>query len=363
MTLPKLYKTTKTNAIQYCLISVIKDVFQVEFGQLDTPNPQFQHTTCLPKNVGRANVTTAEQQAEKEAKAYWDKKVKSGYSTDKTAPTTVLLPRKVGKWTPNRFKPGMYSTPKLNGINLICRLIDGKPKFFSRGGDPRPDLPHMTTELLEAFAFLNSKELNGEAYHHGSHLQDIQSAVTKTNELSPKLEFAIFDIADSTDKYSLRNLSLEKLEYALAPDFLYVTTLTGVVCNTIEEIDIHYYQCLEANLEGTVIYSPDNIYVHNQRASDIWKYKPTLDAEYKVIAYETSKHNTPVWILETPTGLTFKANPKGDRIIQQGILAKADDYIGLWATIEYETLSKDGKPLKPIFINFRDCTEDGKPLV
>ena len=33
--LPQLYKTTKTGAIQTCIISHLNETFTVEFGQLD----------------------------------------------------------------------------------------------------------------------------------------------------------------------------------------------------------------------------------------------------------------------------------------------------------------------------------------
>jgi len=361
MVQPTLYKTTKTGAIQVCKISTVKDVIEVEFGQLDG-KMQFKHTVCVPKNVGRSNETTGVEQAEIEALAKWTKKKKEGYSEDITAPTVVQLPRKVGKWEPKRFKAGQFSTPKLNGINIIFRLDEADNlTLWSRGGDPRPPIPHLTKQVIDVMDWMSTKEINVELYKHGEHLQDIQSAVTKTNELSPMLEAAIFDICDMGDApYSERNTLMRNAEV----HFNYLTGvsfLTGVECNTIEEVEAEYISCLVANLEGTVIYSPDNIYVHNQRASDIWKYKPTLDAEFEVTNYEIDKNKCPVWVLRTAGGLTFKAKPKGEREPLQKMAQEAHLYTGKWATVEFEMLSKEGKPLKPVFLNFRDCHPDGTP--
>lgn len=63
-------------------------------------------------------------------------------------------------------------------------------------------------------------------YVHGEHLQDIQSAVKKPNELSKRLMFCIFDIADSTEIYKVRrNLLLKGLHdrYSINPTIWYNT--------------------------------------------------------------------------------------------------------------------------------------------
>jgi len=354
MILPTLYKTTKTGKVQVCKISTVKDIIETEYGQLNG-KMQFEHTPCEPKNVGRSNETTGIEQAEKEAQAKWDKKVKSGYSEDISAPVTVQLPRKVGKWEPKRFKAGHISTPKYNGINIIYRMDDyGRISLWSRGGDARPPIPHLEADIKAFMDTVGSKEINVELYKHGEHLQDIQSAVTKPKELSTKLVAKVFDICDKNSVYSIRREMMNEVV-----DTTYVQVARGVVCDTLEDIEAHYKKCLVEGLEGTVIYSPDNIYVHNQRASDIWKYKPVLDAEFEIVGYEIDKNKCPVWIMQTATGKQFKAKPKGERELLQQIAFNAAEYIGRWGTVEYEMLSKDGKPLKPVFRNFRDCTPYG----
>ena len=55
----------------------------------------------------------------------------------------------------------------------------------------------------------------------------------------------------------------------------------------------------------------------------------------------------------------FKAKPKGSKEFWSNF--NPSDYLGNWATIEFETYSKAGIPLKPIFISLRDCDENGNP--
>ncbi len=88
-----LYKTTKQSKVQQWSISTSADTYTVTFGQVDGAM-QTVTTTCSPKHIGKSNETSASQQAELEAAALVAKKLKSGYSTDPSAPVTVQLPMK-----------------------------------------------------------------------------------------------------------------------------------------------------------------------------------------------------------------------------------------------------------------------------
>ena len=118
MTFPRLYKPTKTGATQICDISVEGANVLTTFGQLEG-KLQTSIDTCSPKNVGRANATTAEQQAILEAKSKFAKKVKSGYSETLSSTLTVQLPQKVKNYRDDKHlvKYPCYVLPKYNGLN------------------------------------------------------------------------------------------------------------------------------------------------------------------------------------------------------------------------------------------------------
>ena len=361
MTLPTLYKATKTGATQVCSISTLGNVITVEFGQLDG-KMQIKTTSCKGKNVGKSNETTDNQQADLEAKSKWEKKIKSGYSIDQSAPVTVQLPMKVKVWESKRFKPGFISTPKLNGVNATYRLVNNELVLTSRGGEVYPAIPHLAADVKYIMAILESSELNGELYIQNTHLQDITSAVKKPKELSKSLEFAIFDIADSNDTYTNRRQLIVEAELMYQDKIEFVYPLTGTVCQTLQDIEDHYNTCMKLGLEGTVIKDPCGLYKHNVRSSDQWKYKKTLDGEYKVTDFKLDKNNHPVYTCVTPEGLEFSVKRKGtaeERLIDAAI---AKSNVGRWLNIEYETLSKDLKPLKPVGNHFRACNDDGSPL-
>lgn len=362
MILPTLYKTSKTGTIQVCNISHLNDTFTVEWGQLGGVM-QSKITACYATNAGKSNERSPTEQATFEAKAKWNKKIKSGYSTNSSAPTTVQLPMKVKDYQSNtkNVKFPCISTPKLNGVNGTYKLENNTLKLYSRGGDLYPEIPHLVPQILNTMSIIGSTELNGELYTHGEHLQDITSAVKKPKELSKKLEFHVFDIMDSDLPYEERRTQmLSFLPTLKTPN---VDIVTGVKCSSFDEIENHYNTCISKNFEGTVIKNLDGYYKHNIRSSDQFKYKKTQDDEFKVINYNLDKNNHPVYHCQAknPEKSIFKVKRKGTALERSEDAAIAPANIGKWLNVEYEMLSKDGKPLKPVGNHFRACDLRGNP--
>ena len=363
MILPTLYKTTKTGAIQVCSISFFGGTFTVEWGQQNGAM-QLKTTQCKSLNVGKSNETTPSEQAEKEARAKWASKVKTGYSEDVTAPVTVRLPMKVGVWPPKKeLDEILISTPKFNGVNGTYRLEKDILNLYSRGGELLPAVPHLEKEVRQVMQLVKSKELNGELYIHGEHLQDITSAVKKPKDLSKELEFCIFDIADSNLPYSERRVLLQRITATIPLG--YIQILTGVLCKDYEAIEEHFNRCISLNYEGTVIKTFDNVYKHNIRSSTQWKYKKALDAEYLIRSMNIDKNGHPVFICSAGPNLgDFKVKPKGTDEERKQIVKDFDTiYNNQWYKVEYEMLSKDAIPLKPVGIGLRTCTEEGTPTI
>lgn len=360
MTLPTLYKITKTGKVQQSIISYIKDRFIVTFGQVNGKQ-QIQSTTCETTNAGRSNERNPEEQAEFEALALHAKKIKAGYVLDESGESEVELPMKV-KVMQDQWDNVVYpciSTPKLNGVNGTYKLENDVLNLYSRGGNLYPPIPHLEKDIREVMDHLRTFKLNGELYIHGEHLQDITSAVKKPKELSKQLEFAIFDTCHDFD-YDARREKMLDLEDVSEYD--YVSFLTGVVCHNREDIETHYNQCMHSKLEGTVVKNLTGKYVHGTRSSDQFKYKKAQDAEFKVVGYKLDKYNHAVWSCITPEDKTFSVKTKGSNASRLFHAANADNFIGKWLKIEFETYSKDMIPLKPVGIMFRDCDESGQPL-
>lgn len=358
-----LYKTNKNGSIQQWSIEVSGPTFTCIYGQVGG-KLQSQQTICKSVNIGKSNETTPEQQAQLESAALIAKKIKSGYSYDKSAPVTVQLPQKV-KCYQDQLKNvtfPCYSTPKLNGVNATYWLLpNGKLHLTSRGGETYPAISHLEPYVITLMNHLGTTALNGELYIHGEHLQDIQSAVKKPNQLTPLLEFNIFEMPLVTSAYSVKNTIMWDTMNDLCNWFEEspVQFITGIECHSHEEIESHYNQCMYAKLEGTVIYNANAVYQFNTRSSNVFKYKKPQSAEFLIVSYELDKNGLPVFILESAGG-EFKAKPIGTKEYWSKQIPVT--YIGQYATCEYEVFSKSGIPQKPIFISTRKLDASGNPL-
>lgn len=362
-----LYKPIKQGKTQQWSIEVQGDSFICTYGQLDGAM-QTQTTKCTGKNIGKANETTPEQQAKLEAEALVAKKLKSGYSYEISDTPSVSLPMKVKSYQDqiNNVKFPCISTEKLNGVNSMFKRTADSITIYSRGGEVYPAIPHLEQPLHDTMDELGHNELNAELYIHGEHLQDIQSAVKKPNKLSPRITAHIFDIADSNETYEYRRNKLKSIYSTLESidhiSLKYIGFLTGVECHSHEQIELHYNQCMDRKLEGTVIKNLSALYQHNVRSSDMFKYKKTQDAEYQIVDCETDKNGHPVFHCITPEGKVFKVKPKGTDAERKAMIVNFESqYLNKWYKIEYEMLSKDKIPLKPIGLCLRDCESTGEP--
>lgn len=359
MKLVTLYKAASSGATQVLNMEIVGDTYTRSWGQLDG-KMQTKATTAKPKNVGRANETTAEEQAIIEAEAVWVKKQKANYSTSIEAPVLVELAMKVNKYLDFKHKvnfdtDNVYESPKLNGINAEYRLVDGEVIHLSRGGERYPIPAHQEKYIHQAFEQLGVDRISGEQYIHGEHLQDIQSAVTKTNELSSQLMFSIFDLPNHPGTYEDKILLLK----SISVPFFVAIEIHRV--HSHEDLDRRHTKYVNDGLEGLMVRNGKGSYVYNTRSYDVLKYKIPLEAEFKAVAYTIDKNGHAVFWCESKGG-RFKAKPKGTNEQRLAMAAEADSYIGKWLSTEFETYSKAGKPLKPVGIRFRKCDTDGEPL-
>ena len=353
MKLQELFKRTKTGAVQVCNISVDGDTFTVEFGQLNG-KMQSKDTKCTPKNIGKANELTAEEQALAEAKAKWTSKVKSGYSSDVGAPVTVQLPQLVKKYLGNKGKVlfPCFSAVKLNGMNGTYWLLpDDTLKLTSRGGNEYPPIPHLEAEVRRQMTLANTTSINAELYIHGMFLEDINSAVKKTKALSSRLTLNTFELPLVEGTYE------SKVE--LLRQMCGEAVITEV--HSAEEADVLHAEAVANGYEGTVLFNKHAVYAFNERSSDVYKYKIPIDAEFKVTGFNTDKNNHVVYVCESKGG-DFSVKRVGTNEARLADAAIAKSNIGKWLNVEFEMFSKVGKPLKPVGQHFRFCDEDGKPL-
>ena len=396
MKLPTLYKQTTTGATQSWEIEVEENKFRTISGQLDGKKIQNKWTTCKPKNVGRANATTGEEQAAKEAEAKHQKKLEKGYhlnieNIEKKRFYEPMLAQdfknKLRKKTVMNhlsgdasFHPAVFSQPKLDGIRCIA-MREG---LFTRTGKPITAVPHIHEALEPFLEKYPNATLDGELYNHAykDDFNKIIHLVRKQNltdehlaESKKMIQYHIYDapviagvfkgdkcwtekdlFSDRTSVLDAQfaNLGIDGRSLHGEPNPLVIVETTEI--HGREQLDRCYEDYVEAGYEGQMV-RIDGPY-DNKRSPKLLKRKEFVDEEYEILGYEEGEGNRTGTIkhfkFKNKDGREFNSNVKGTFEYLTELLEQADELIGKQATIKYFNLTPDGVPRFPYVIAIRD---------
>ena len=337
------------------------DVITVTQGQVEGKQQSYD-TKCVPKNVGRSNETTGADQAALEATAKHAKKLKSGYTLNKSGHIEIELPMKVKSYFGQQKNLALevYVSTKYNGVNGIYRLEDNVLNLYSRGGEKWETPAHHITPMTE---FIKTNDVgnavNVELFIENMFLQDITAAVKKHNDDTPKLVAKVFDIPEMGSlPFSKR---YQKMKECTSSPFIHVVECNLVKSDRKTLMELHEKATMKG-YEGLIIHNPDGKYIYNIRSSNVFKLKIALDKEFKVVGYNLDKNGHPVFICKVTDDKSFKVKLKGSAEERLAMAEIAADKIGEWLKVEYEMDSKDGIPQKPVGIIFRECDTDGNPI-
>lgn len=178
-----LYALNKDGSYQEWKVSVFGADVIVEFGKLGGKK-QIKITSCEPKNIGRSNETTGEQQAVLEARSKWEKQVRLGYRETKEELQTEenfspMLAHDAIKRSRSIVYPA-YVQPKLDGVRALVTLDkDGIPVFNSRGNKTYPVQGALLQQVKELAEHTGFDKFDGELYIHGLSLQKIVALAKK----------------------------------------------------------------------------------------------------------------------------------------------------------------------------------------
>jgi DNA ligase-1 len=135
--LPTLYKKDTTGKIRQWSVIADGNKFWSEQGTIDGKIVVNKPTVTSPKNVGRSNETTAEEQAIAEAKAKWEKKKGGEYFESIKAANgekRFFKPMLADKFDDREkdLKYPVITQPKLDGIRCIVQKTDNGIEAFTR---------------------------------------------------------------------------------------------------------------------------------------------------------------------------------------------------------------------------------------
>lgn len=337
--LPMLYHITQTGAVNEweCWTEDMKVC--VRWGQQGGIK-QIDSYIAFPKNVGKANATTANEQAVKEAKAKHAAQLRKKYFTSVEAAQSVdrYQPMLASKYEDHQKKLNfpVRVQPKYDGLRSLALFKDGRVVLQSRG-NKEYDLPHLKAALEPLVK--QGIVFDGEIYLHGVGLQTINSLARKPRKESEVLCYHIYDTVSDLP-FNERWAVVE--EHINGYDHLFkVPTDTAFSHEGVLELQKEY---VERGFEGAMVRSIACPYKQGGRSRELLKVKSWLDAEYPVVGCKTGKDGLPVFVCSVSDGRTFDVRPKGTEEQRLDMLAKADEYIGKQMTVRYFDLTDDGLP-------------------
>lgn len=371
---PTLYGIDVKGAAKQWSVSVDGAVITVSHGKVGGKITSKPSKPKTGKNIGKANETTPEQQALKEAKALWIKK----HDTDLYR-ESIEEARLVGDCKPmlaKNAKDGLpdfpfYVQPKLDGVRaLVFREDSSKPmKMMSREANEYPLLELIDKELeLIQRSFPHLGRVDGEAYKHGLDLNEIVSLIKNTDrEERDELIYCIFDVPVKGVKMSTRVNMLDDLYvFACKNNLQNIKVIPCELVNNEEEFRAKFEEYVAGGYEGIMCRTVDGLYTYNHRSSALWKYKEMQDREYVCTGVEECE---PFYDVATKTSyrqgtLLFKSDKgecrefgarfDGSYTRREDCILHPEKYIGKSITVQFQTYTAYGSPQFPVAKIVRD---------
>ena len=379
-TFPKLYKRAKTGAIQSWEIFADSDKYWTVAGQVGGTLTESKPTICFPKNEGKANETTAADQAISEAQSKWDKKRKSHYfenveDIDIQQFIEPMLAKKYKDYSESDIQWPVMVDRKYNGMRQVTSFVGGRTR--------KGEIIHTTPHLFEAVQHLFKKYpelvIDGEAYNHEYRykLNGLISLVRKTKHFTAEdlaqskkiVKYYVYDgygfndITEET-KCSERRAALKEL----LKDIPEVVVVDYTWAHNDGEVQKIYTEYVEDGYEGAII-RQDTAYEH-KRTKSLLKMKPTDDAEFTIVDIQDGTGNWAGYAkrilvrgdvvdskgnVVTPNA-EFVASFKGGQPEAAKCLAEKAKWISKSVTIYYNGLTGLGIPNSAQF-DYNNCNK------
>lgn len=374
MDFPILYKKTSTGKLQTWRVWTDQNSYFTETGQLDGKKTTSAPTVCLPKNEGKSNATNPVEQAQKEAYALWEGKMKDGYVEGMQSALDGLVDAKyvagglepmLAKSYDDAFKHikfPCFVQPKLDGI----RAIFHKGCLYSRKRKKINSSEHIIQALRNLG--LDHMTLDGELYNHDfkDDFEKISSAVRREDSESPyrkDVQFHIYDVIAQipfTERAKLlRNIEDEILVHGNIKE-LPVRTVLTLYAENHEHVESFHEEFTGSGFEGVMLRNVHGPYEF-KRSFHLQKFKKFKDKEFKVIGVEEGSGKFAglaakfICEMDDAPYRTFKATPEGTLETKRDYLVNFEKYRGKPLTVKFlNYTTKNRVPRHGTGLRFRD---------
>lgn len=277
----------------------------------------------------------------------------------------------------HRIEYPCYGSVKYDGVRALAKKRDGIVTIESRTSQAY-DLPQL--QAILTIHMQDGDIWDGEIYKHGYELQDIVSAVKRTDtqgevdkaqrklnkvldsmpsgeildddhealiglneakmihELRPQLEFHIFDVvSDKTFKERVEDLDTLTGIPVVSP-LIQITQYLWIA----DEADMKakHKVAVEQGYEGIMLRNFKGLYESGKRSADLQKYKEFLDSEFLVLDIIPDKQGNGIFIVQNDLNEHAFQVVMGDLHARAKALEEKDNFIDKLLTVKYQTRYK-----------------------
>ncbi len=362
MTFSTLYHKGKNGSIHSWRIWTEKDEIVTVRG-LVGGKKQIARKIAVPKNVGRANATTAREQADLEAAAMHKYKLDRKYSlTPEKAQDSKLLPMLAQVFEKRKNKDVVYPgdvQPKFDGVRCLARWGDKGIELVSRNGKPY-HCPHIEKELEKVLR--KDTVLDGELYVHEVGFQTVSSWVKKLQPETARIEYWVYDIPEADDRDDLiwSDRNIELTDYGKRANKLNLKSIRFVKsfrAKNEKEVYALQEKFVKDGYEGAIFRNLDGLYRYDYRSYDLLKVKSFDEEDYLIVGFTEGigkDKGSVIWKCKTRSGDIFNVRPKGPVEDRQQKFINGTKYVGEMLSVKFFGLSDEKIPRFPIGLGFKE---------
>lgn len=374
-----IYKLDSKGKLRFLTIQTEGSEIIQTSGLIDSPNPVENRSQCVAKNTGRANATTAEEQALSEAQSKLKKKLEEGYyeTQDEAQGGTLILPMlaKDFKKEERKVQYPCFVQPKLDGMRC---LKDGL-SMVSRKNKPIDTMDHIVPELNQI-----DDIFDGELYAHGESFQKNMELIKKYRPgESESVKYHVYDLVLSGFNFRERYEILKNYIEENQPQHIELVPTFEV--DSKEELLEYHKKFLEEGYEGTMVRHSEEGYAANKRSSSLLKFKDFQDISCTIVGVEPSEKRPDQgsficqlpekkWCLKSGTGKftrisdtefeveggevvfdypTFGCGMRFSHEERKDVINNPQNYIGQTAEIRFFEYTDEGLPRFPVCVGLR----------
>jgi len=345
--LPVLFHRARTGAIHSWRVWTDGNLIYSEHGQVDGQKI-ISTKEAQPKNVGRSNATTSQQQAVIEAAAMHKFKLDRKYSlTPEGAKEDVKLPMLAQSFKDKTPFP-LGEQIKLDGVRATAFWDGDRVVLQSRQGKPWTATTHLNAELEAVLP--KDMVLDGEIYLHGKSLQWISSRTKKKQEGTELLEYHCYDMPEvpglDDAPNIIRQTALINFFNSITPNKLKLVPMGTVT--TKEQMMQRHDIYVEQGYEGLIARVLDAPYEWGHRSPVLLKVKEFEDAEFTIVGHTEGRGNETglvIWICKNDINdLTFETRPRGTHPERRKLFNEAVSHYGEKLTVRFIGRNESGLP-------------------